>query len=65
MVAVFWGGERDLLVGGLSLAAFLAVPLSLSSSFASACLLLLLCSALLRGEEGGLGLSTCVGLYRS
>lgn len=79
---VFWGGERDLLAGGLDrtglLGASLSLPLSLSPTFTSTLvlsaltgggeaflLLLLLPSALLDGEGGGLGLSICVGLYRS
>lgn len=78
---VFWGGERDLLAEGLEptglLVVSLALPLSLSTTFTSAfffsvsdsggeyLLLPLLVSTLLGGEGGGLGLSICVGLYRS
>lgn len=67
---VFRGGERDLLAGGLDLGGLLSLPLSLSftstlvfsaSPSDGGCLLL----PLLGGEGGGLGLSVCVGLYRS
>lgn len=75
----FGGGEQDLLDEGLDLAGRLAASLSrsLSLSFTSArffsvsaskgeyLLLPLLASALLGGDGGGLGLSTCEGLYRS
>ena len=77
----FGGGERDLLPKGLDLAGLLAaslsLPLSLSPALASNLvfsnstsddwylLLPLLVSTLLGGEGGGLGLSICVGLYRS
>lgn len=78
---VLWGGERDLLVVGLDLggllAASLSLPRSLSLTFASTLALSasasegenllppLLASTLLDGDGGGLGLSICVGLYRS
>lgn len=80
LVELFWGGERDLLAAGLDLAGLLAaslsLPLSLSPTFAPILvfsasasegeyLLPLLVSALLDGEGGGVGLSICVGLYRS
>lgn len=74
-VEVFWGGERDLLADGLDLgagllaAASLSLPLSRSTALASVSageyLSPLLASRLLEGEGGGLGLSICVGLYRS
>lgn len=81
VVELFWGGERDLLAKGLDLTGLLvmslSLPLSLSPTFASILvfsalasegeylLLPLLVSALLDGEGGGVGLSICVGLYRS
>lgn len=76
MVEVLCGGERDLLANGLHLAGLLSLPLSRSPTLASTLALSgsasageylspLLASRLLEGEGGGLGLSICVGLYRS
>lgn len=69
-VEVFWAGECDLaglLATSLSLSLTLTSPLvfSVSASEGEYLLVPLLVLALLDGEGGGEGLSTCVGLYRS